>query len=340
MVSLVKSWFAPGANPVGIDLGASRLRMAQVEKVDGEFQLIAAASAEVPAALSGDFAGRLRFYAGAIGELWTRGNFRGRRAVFCFPADLTHVQHLRLPAMEPSLLARALSWEAQDKLPFSAADAALRHVVAGEIYHDNSLYNEVILMAARKTEVEQILSAAEKARLDVVGMNVQPRAILDCFLNIYRRKTDADAVNCFVDIGCHGSRVVVTQGPEILFARNIPQGAQSLGGEQAPDQPAVARLMEELSLCRLYHDTTFPRRTIGRLIFIGGKAHDRDLCLRIARGLSLEAIIGDPLVRLGRGAQISPESGIDRRQAQPSWALAIGLSMGAPQRVDQRKLAS
>jgi hypothetical protein len=36
------------------------------------------------------------------------------------------------------------------------------------------------------------------------------------------------------------------------------------------------------------------------------------------------------MVRMGRISQIGIESGIDRRQPQPTWAVAIGLSMGPP----------
>jgi hypothetical protein len=36
------------------------------------------------------------------------------------------------------------------------------------------------------------------------------------------------------------------------------------------------------------------------------------------------------MVRMGRISEIGIESGIDRRQPQPNWAVAIGLSMGPP----------
>ena len=44
--------------------------------------------------------------------------------------------------------------------------------------------------------------------------------------------------------------------------------------------------------------------------------------------MGLAAQVGDPLVRMGRISEIGIESGIDRRQPQPGWAVAIGLSMG------------
>jgi hypothetical protein len=44
--------------------------------------------------------------------------------------------------------------------------------------------------------------------------------------------------------------------------------------------------------------------------------------------MQLAAQVGDPLVRMGRISEIGIESGIDRRQPQPGWATAIGLSLG------------
>ena len=45
--------------------------------------------------------------------------------------------------------------------------------------------------------------------------------------------------------------------------------------------------------------------------------------------MSLAAQVGDPIVKLSKSSTIPPESGIDRGQPQPNWAVAIGLSMGA-----------
>jgi hypothetical protein len=44
--------------------------------------------------------------------------------------------------------------------------------------------------------------------------------------------------------------------------------------------------------------------------------------------MGLAATIGDPMVRLNKHSDAGIETGIDRRQPQPGWAIAIGLSMG------------
>jgi Tfp pilus assembly PilM family ATPase len=92
----------------------------------------------------------------------------------------------------------------------------------------------------------------------------------------------------------------------------------------------VNRLIEEIELCRRYYEGTFPSKPIERLIFVGGEAKQRSICQHIARQMQLAAQVGDPLVRMGRISDLGLETGIDRRLPQPAWAVAIGLSMGAP----------
>jgi type IV pilus assembly protein PilM len=439
MLRFVQSWFAPRANPIGVDFGSDCLRLAQVQWVGNEYQLIAAASADVPPALRQDPAQRLAWFIATGRDLLAQGSFRGRMAVLGLPAAWMHIQHLRLPRMDEAALTKALPWEARGKLPIDPANALMRHLVAGDIYHDQEPKSEVIVMAAGRELVNQFLAAAGRARLDVVGMNVEPKVIVDCFGQIYRRKSDGEVARCFIDIGASATRAVIARGAEILFARSIPIGGDQFtqavaaelkigfddarllriklaclqpaldehrerqvltarptappaplpaaeplpppaegesfalltaglqasarrSGSAAGDRPAPSpppapsftpqitqddapatqamrveravrpslnKLIEELDLCRRYYEATFPANPVERLIFVGGEARQRGLCQQIARELGLTAQVGDPLVRMGRISDVAATSGIDRRQPQPGWAVAIGLSMGS-----------
>jgi type IV pilus assembly protein PilM len=427
MFGFVKSFVATNANPIGVDFGSDCLRMAQVQITNGEPRIIAAASADVPSHVRNDANARASFFVETARDLLAQGGFKGRRAVLALPAAQMYIQHLRIPKMDDEAMKKALPWEARGKIPIDPMHALLRHVVAGEIYQDSEPKNEVILMAAARDVVNSLLASAAKSKLDVIGMNVEPMALVDCFNHIYRRKSDQQAVNCYVDIGFKSSRAVIAEGDKILFARSIPIGgehfnravAQALGigteeakllriklcqvqpsmdehrarqeiraGETEPaaeesfallnaslaasekQKPAAAaneggvataiampvikkakgklptdpaeqivlveealheplvKLVEELGLCRRYHEATFQNKPVEKLIFVGGEAKQRRLCQHIARDMSLAAQVGDPLVRMGRISEVGIESGIDRRQAQPGWATAIGLSLG------------
>ena len=459
MFGLLKSIVA-NVNPIGVDFGSDCLRMAQLQISDGEPRIVAAASADVPAHVRNDAAARASFFVETVKDLLSQGKFKGRQCVLGLPAAQMYIQHLRIPKMDDEALKKALPWEARGKIPIDPNHALLRHTVAGEIYQDSEPKNEIILMAAARETVSTLLAAAAKAKLDVLGMNVEPMAIVDCFNHIYRRKNDKTAVNCFVDIGFKSSRAIIAEGSTILFARTIPIGGEHLsravaqalgiGAEEAkllriklcqaqpaldehrarqelrsepkaqtaapaaaaapavegfsllnaslaaaektqavagdpfggvavaprppsspkppplpkPVAPATAatprppkgklpadvaeqvvlveealheplvRLVEELGLCRRYHEATFPSKPVEKLIFVGGEAKQRRLCQHIAREMGLAAQVGDPLVRMGRISEVSIESGIDRRQPQPGWSTVIGLSLGPSKAAD------
>jgi type IV pilus assembly protein PilM len=400
--------FGKKANPIGIDFGSDSLKMAQVSWENGEPQLVAAACAEVPGHVRHNAAARLAFFAESARELLSTGGFRGREAVLGLPSASMFIQHLRLAKMDEEMLKKALPWEARGKLPIDPSHALMRHLIAGEIYLDSEPKNEIILMAAARDLVNNLLNAASRAKLDVIGMSVEPSAMVDCFGHIYKRAEDKTAVNCFVDIGCVASRAVIAQGSHILFARTIKIGGEHLtravasnlkismddarmlrlklcyqqpavedahrkqeveaepAGEDAealsssggtatlverrsapvqkkalPSDPReqqmlvdqacaepMQQLAAELDMCRRYHESTFPNKPVDRLIFVGGEARHRSLCQHVAREMSLAAQVGDPLVRMGRTTSVGIESGLDRRQAQPGWAVAIGLSLG------------
>jgi type IV pilus assembly protein PilM len=228
MLGLVQNWFAPRANPIGVDFGSDCLRLAQVQRTENDWRLVAAASADVPAHLRHDPTSRVAWFIETTRDLLSQGSFRGRQAVLAMPAASMFIQHLRLPKMDDAALKKALPWEARGKLPIDPTHALLRHMVAGDIYQDQEPKSEVIVMAAARSVVNGLLDAAAKARLDVVGMNVEPMALIDCFGHIYRRKSDAECVNCFVDIGSTGSRAVITQGRRVLLVRAIPIGGDHL----------------------------------------------------------------------------------------------------------------
>jgi type IV pilus assembly protein PilM len=425
MLKLMKRFLPTPVNPIGIDFGSDSLRLTQVACENGEHRIVAAATADVPSHVRGSTAARLEFFTHAVRELLGQGGFRGRQAVLCLPGWSMFIQHLRLPRLGDEETRKLLPFETRGKIPIDPSQAILRHLVAGEVFSDQEPRNEVIVMAAPREFVNQLLDAAVKARLDIVGMTTEPTALVSCFSHIYRRKDDSTTVTGYIDIGASSTRATFAVGEQVLFARSIPIGgdhltravaeALKIGFDDAkmlriqlaaatssstasPSVPAsdvastsvtapqttasednsfallgaaiarrerrspdplhvqseaspptadqqqqrvrqavhdvAERLIEELNLCRRYHESAFPNRPLQRLVFVGGEARQKPLCQQIARELRLAAQIGDPMVRLGNNCELGPESGLDVTQPQPGWALSLGLSMG-PRAVPQ-----
>jgi Tfp pilus assembly PilM family ATPase len=134
-----------------------------------------------------------------------------------------------------------------------------------------------------------------------------------------------------------GPATAVAEAPVDAVAATPPAAAPGIDpvlGKQAKQveeacKDSLNRLVEELELCRRYYETTFQDKPVQRLMFLGGEARQKALCQHIARAMGLAAQVGDPLPRLKR--ENDGEDGIeclDRKSQHPSWAVAIGLSIG------------
>jgi Tfp pilus assembly PilM family ATPase len=86
-------------------------------------------------------------------------------------------------------------------------------------------------------------------------------------------------------------------------------------------------LIDELQLCLRHHQSVFPEQRVEKLVFLGGESRHVDICQKIARSLHIGAQLGDPLARAVRLMQSKTPSGVDLRQAQPGWAVTMGLCL-------------
>lgn len=143
----------------------------------------------------------------------------------------------------------------------------------------------------------------------------------------------ADENNSFALLGAgmakSGAAVATPPPPAATVRTAVPEASKEAKLVDSAVREPLGRLVEELDLCRRYHEATFPSLHVDRLVFVGGEARQKGLCAVVARELGLAASVGDPLARM-KGEEEFPavESGLDRRVAQPGWAVALGLSLG------------
>ena len=214
----------PKAYPIGIDLGSSSLKLMQLAQGEDGPVLQAAAKSEVPTEIRKDPAALQSWYIQTIRDMLVRKPFKGRRAVTCLPARELLIQHLRVAKMDEAQLAKALIFEAQDKVPFNIRQALLRHMVAGEIYEGAESKLEVILMAASRGVVQQHLNLIEKTKIEIDTINVEPCALVNGFAHLLQNSQQKGAT-LLIDIGNSCTKVVACQQERVVFSRIIPIAA-------------------------------------------------------------------------------------------------------------------
>lgn len=347
--------------PIGVDLGSAAVKMVQMRRSDEGLQLLAAGSVEIPGNCRDNLDSRMEYHARGIRSLLKTDIFKSRQCVLSLPAELSFVHHVKIPKLAASEMPDAVQAELAEKLPFPVQEAIVRYILAGDVYGDGGAQQEVITVAAARSTIDDFLAMSRRAKLDVVGINVEPCAIVECFARLFRNSPEEDRTTLYVDMGQSSTQVVLARGARITFARNLAVGGQWLdkivaaglgtpideasqlrrnvaAGKVPPAEAnhvyelldeSVGKLAENLTQCMRYHESVFPNEGVERLVLLGGQAYDKRLCQAVAQRLNLAAHIGDPLVKISRQGAATLTTGLDMTGAQPDWAVAVGLSLGS-----------
>jgi len=350
--------------PIGVDLGYTRVRMAQIRSSIQGLELQAATSVEIPPDYREDLPRRLDFQADQIRLLLKDRGFHKRRAILSIPAAAVLLQPIRVPASPATTMDEVVRTKARDLLPFPEQEAVLQHFLADTVHRDQTTVEERIVVAIRRQDLEPYLAMAHRAGLDLMGINVEACAVAECFARLFRRAIDSERVTLLVDVGAASTQVVMTRGRRMVFGRNLTVGGlvldkavaqamkvtppqaqrvrremagESRGGVTDAAQDDLYRLLgnkieeitDEISRCLHYCESAFRRQTIERVLFLGGEANNKRLCTSIASRLNLAAQVGDPMVGIRRPPGADLRTGADLRPTCPDWAVAIGLSLGA-----------
>lgn len=346
--------------PIGVDLGSGSLKMAQLRTARDGLELLAMGSAEIPNDGQKGRSRRLGHLSRAIRGILKSGGFAGRRAVLSLPASAVFLQPVKIPPVPRAELDDTVANELQGKLPYPVDEAVIRHIPAGTVYAEGKEMQERIVAAISRSELSAHLAMARSAGLDVVGVNIEACALVECFTRLFRRRDDQATTTLFIDIGARSTQVVLARGANIFFARNLPVGGQTLDetvaealqiplekahrvcSQMIGDQkdPAaeeelyrllsgkIAEIADQIAHCLRYCESSFGNHSVERIVFVGGQANNKRFCQSIAERLNLPAQIGNPMAGVRR-LDVRPND-VDPQQPQPSWAVAIGLSLGAP----------
>ena len=212
--------------PIGLDIGTSSIKMAQLRRSHGGLRL--AASAKL--AIDGDH-DEASLVAG-IRKLLDKGGFHGRQCISCLRPAEVFIRNIRLPRSSADLvagnssLADAVAREAEHKFGFCPASATIRFVHAGEVRRGNVVADELILFAAHRGNVELHLQRLREAGLEAVSLDVQPCALFRVFDLGGNGHCEPNHARIFVDIGTT-TKVLISRGHDIVLTKQIEIGGAS-----------------------------------------------------------------------------------------------------------------
>ncbi len=201
---------------VGVDLGASALKVVCVNTAKEFPQVTAVILEEMPPGL--DEQGRKVFYQKHLKALKKQGILNGR-VVMGVVDDRMAVEMVSMPKMPQADLEKAVIWEAKARMAAEASAYCIRHLIIEETMVDGQPHKEVLIFAVPREEIVQPyqliagynsrVTAAEPGILASVSALEQGRFIRqDQFIGV-------------LDIGSRHSTLGLIFGGKVRFVRSF-----------------------------------------------------------------------------------------------------------------------
>ena len=352
--------FGTGGPVVGLDIGTSAVRAAQIATGRGATSLQSFGQVALPSGAVVD--GEIRDQGAvseAISQLMKRTKMKARRAILGVANQRVVVRQVDLPYLEEKDFRSSLQFQVADHIPMPVETAELDYQILGEFTTETGeRMMRVLLVAAATDMVDSFVSAAAAAGLDPAGVDLTPFAVARAVSPSARGESGSASAEAIVDVGAGVTSVFVHHNGEPRFVRILLVGGDDatnalaselrvsfeeaesvkldLGrGVGSPDaqrvlQTRVAALVEEIRGSLDYYISQDDSEPVGSLILTGGGS------LTPGLAASLEQTVRTQVRRATTLAQMNfSKSGLTQdqiTQVEPVAAAAVGLAMGGASR--------
>lgn len=339
------------AHVVGVDIGSSAVKVVELKRAAGGYQLVAFGIAEVPfGAVEGGEIRQPAAVQAAVGNALQQAKTDATDAVIGVSGGSVIAKRVKLPKMSEAELEESIRWEAEQYIPFDIDDVNLDfQIVGGE-----GPQTEIMLAAVKKGKVESYVEVAKAAGLNVVVVDADVFALETQYEHNYAG--EIDEVVAMVNIGHENTNTNILQGGVSVYARDIFMGGARYAAAIAqrfnlplPEAEAVLRgkeggigwtqvgpvldlvsqeLGQEIQRTLDYFGTTAEHERIDRIFLSGGCALIPGLKDFLSAQWGIEVALAEPFRQVKVAAPSVPPEQIQRMA--PLATVATGLAMRSP----------
>lgn len=347
---------------IGVDFGVGSLKLIQVQPGPVP-TLVAIAQIDTPDELEADHAKRLDFQLQQLPKLIKKGGFKGKRVVASLPSWQLFCKHLQVQKVDGIPLSQLIAAAVGQQCGVDPAALVLRHieVPAGgaktEVIVNAAARAAVehMVNSMRKGGLEPVgmhseFAAAGKAFEIAAG---EDSAAPTLYLDFGAHTTKAMITHAkdivferVIEVGGRSLDKAVARQLRcpLSQARFARHELQELGPAQPPAGEGMAFLKsaptgnadgidlhepleilaDEIRMSMRYHDAMFTGKRVERAVFLGGESRHQAFAKAIAQSVGVATKLADPLAKVARTGS-EPAQGVDLKQPQPGFGVALGL---------------
>jgi type IV pilus assembly protein PilM len=174
-----------GAAPIGLDIGSSTFRVAQLKSAEDKPVLINYESVKTPQGLINE--GEVTDIEGVskvLASFWRERKIKEKKVVIGVANQKVVVRVIEMPYMSENELRSAIQFQLGDYIPIPIEEAIIDFQIISE--HENEQQGkmmDVLVVAARRDMIENTIAAVEKAGLKPVIVDVASLAFARAVMN-------------------------------------------------------------------------------------------------------------------------------------------------------------
>ncbi len=221
------SSFGKGKGVVGLDIGSSRIKVAEIKANKGHYELTNIAQIDLLPDTIVD--GQIidgNHVSDCISRVFSEQKILGELIATSLSGNAVIVKKIHLPVMGLEELRDQINWEAQQHIPFDIQDVNLDyHVLEGDAASDMM---EVLLVACKKDMVSQLTQVIAQAGKTTSIVDVDSFALQNAYEINYSPRPEQTIV--LLNIGASVTNIHIVRGSSSIFTRDV-----SMGGNQYTD---------------------------------------------------------------------------------------------------------
>ncbi len=349
-----------GKNLVGIDIGASSIKVVQLKEARKQLQVVRWGYADLPPQTIIDgHVMTTSHVVEALLKIWKDGKLTQKDVAVGVYGQSVIVRKITVPIMTNEELAEQINWEAEQHIPFDIKVMSIDYEVLRRRPEAGQM--DLLLVAAKKDEINDYAAMLREAGLkpSVVDINAftvqnmyeaqmglptdQTVALLNVGAAVTSLNIVSQGISAFTrEIANAGNAIT----EEIQKQCNVPYEqaeAYKCGGGPTQIVPqevhqiietACDSLAGEIQRSLDFYLATSGEAEITRVCVSGGSAYLAPLCKAIERRARVPVVVFDPLSNITCDPKFVNEQLLRSRAAQFVVALGLGL------RTDKEKRTS
>ena len=340
-----------GKNLVGVDIGASSIKVVQLKESRKKVSIIKWGFAQLPPQTIIDgHVMNAGVVSEALAKIFTDQKIQMKDVAVGVYGQSVIVRKITVPMMTPAELDEQINWEAEQHIPFDIKLMSIDYEVLRKRPEAGQM--DLLLVAAKKDEINDYASILREAKLRPVVVDINAFTIQNIFEHQYG--LPADGTLALLNVGAAVSTLNIVSRGVSAFTREITNAGNAIteeirkqcncsyeqaeaykcGGGPTQIVPqevhqiimqACAGLAGEIQRSLDFYLATSGEAEIQRIFVSGGSAYLAPLAQAIEKRARVPVQLFDPMVNLTIDAKTVDEPQIRAMAAQ--MVVALGLSL-------------